>query len=130
MKTTDKPTEAQDAISLIKMELEGFKTHTEQAEYIIKQCPAIKRAFTSRHKERSDEIEAAIRKPQKDAPIDEMIKANEDMKTRHYEKDVRGNAIDRLERQIAIGKTFQWESALLSVFNDMDSLINGEIYSA
>lgn len=123
-------TEGQDAVAAIKESIESFKTHEEQAAYIGEKFPAIKRAYQARHKERSEEIEAAIRRPAKDAPIDDLIKANEDLKQRHYQREVRENTIDRLERQIMIGKTSGWEKALIGVFNDMDSMINGEIYAA
>lgn len=64
----------------------------------------------------------------KRATLEDVIKAKEDRDVQKYEYSVRLQIIDRVERQIAIGKTLNWEAALLDVFWQMDGLITGAFH--
>lgn len=127
MKNENKQTEAQEAVELLKMEIDDLKTDKERAEFIIKQLSGIKRAYVAKNKEVSDNQVALLIKPNKDAPFDDSIKYNEDLKQLQYQSQVRAHSIDRLERQIAIGETCGWHKALADVYQDMHSLVCGEM---
>lgn len=121
-----KQTESQDAIEEFGVELEG-KTLSEQAEFIIARLPAIKRAYATRLNEVEAEQGKSIEKPSKDASTDELIAFGEERKTREHQHQVRLNTLDRLDRQITMGKVNGWEGSTIEIFQEMHSMITGNM---
>src|ERR1700693_776358 len=100
-----KATTAQDGIDEIKERMEKSGDFRAQAKFIRENLPSIKSAYLAKHKENGAEIASALAKPPQNAPLEDVIKYNEDVKAQHYQQSVRLNTIDRLERQVAIGET-------------------------
>lgn len=122
-----KNTETQDAIEEMGIELEELKKDGEKAVFIVEKLPAIKRAYSTRLSETEEEATKALGKPGKDAPVDDMIAFNEERKVREHQYQVRLNTIDRLDRQIKMGKVMGWEKSVVDCYNDMHNMITGQM---
>lgn len=123
----NKTTEVSDAVDLLLMEIDDMTEPEKKAELIIAKLPALKRAFGAKEKETTQAQNDALGKVPADASVDVLLKLHEDRKIVEHQQQVRLNTIDRLDRQIQMGKVAGWAGSTIEIFEAMRSMICGSM---